>query len=78
MSYGDWLFAERVMDLRVEEEQRSARDRRQRRQAKDEGEAAGFQWIHRTGGVLVRLGRRLEQYGLPQVPSLEQQAESGR
>ena len=66
MSYGDWLFVERVMDLRVEEEHGRARARRRARQAGPRPQG-GLAWRGRwllcsLGYRLVALGAWLEGY----------------
>ena len=66
MSYGDLLFAERVMDLRVEEEQNRARARRRARQV-GQRRQGGLTWRGRwllcgLGYRLVALGAWLEGY----------------
>jgi hypothetical protein len=66
MSYGDLLFAERVMDLRVEEEQSRAKARRSAREV-GSGRQGGLAWHGRwllcgLGYWLVAVGAWLEGY----------------
>jgi hypothetical protein len=67
MSYGDWLFVERVMDLCVEEEQGRAKSRRRARQVRQQRQGRlswHGQWLLcELGYRLVALGARLEGYG---------------
>ncbi len=68
MSYGDWFFAERVMNLRVEEELGQAEDRR-RASSNRLGRRMGLAWRGRwllcgLGYRLVVLGAWLEEYSL--------------
>lgn len=68
MSYGDWLFAERVMDLRVEEELGQATARRRARQATG-GRESKLSWQGRwllcgLGYRLVAVGAWLEEYSV--------------
>ena len=74
MSYGDLLFAERVMDLRVEEEQDHAQARRRARQV-GQRRPGGLQWRVRwllcnLGYRLVALGAWLEGYNLSRTAPL--------
>jgi hypothetical protein len=67
VSYGDLLFVERVMDLRVEEEQTRANARRRARQVRSRRQG-GLSWHGRwllcgLGYRLVALGVWLEGYG---------------
>jgi hypothetical protein len=71
MSYGDLLFAERVMDLRVEEELGRATAGRLARQVKGRRESK-LSWQGRwllcgLGYRLVAVGAWLEQYSLPRA-----------
>ena len=77
MSYTDYHFGERLMDLRVHEERRQAELRRLQREARrlDQG------WLSRQscrllcqlGSLFVSLGVRLLHAGLPQpLPVREQ------
>lgn len=73
MSYGDWLFVERVMDLCVEEEQGRAKGRRRARQARQRRQG-GMAWKGRwllcnLGYRLVALGAWLEGYTLSRTAS---------
>jgi hypothetical protein len=74
MSYCDWLFVERVKDLRVEEEHDRARARRRARQVRTRRQT-GLAWRGRwlvcgLGYRLVALGAWLEGYSLSRsVPS---------
>jgi hypothetical protein len=74
MSNGEWLFGERVMDLRVEEEHSRARARRLARQV-GTGRHRGLVWQGRwllcsLGYRLVALGAWLEGYSLSRgIPS---------
>jgi hypothetical protein len=66
MSYTDWLFVERVKDLRVEEEHRRVRARRRARQVGARRQT-GLVWRGRwllcgLGYRLVALGAWLEGY----------------
>ena len=70
MSYTDYHFGERLMDLRVEEEQRQVELRRLQREARKAHQG----WLSRQrcwclcqlGSLLVSLGVRLLHAGLPQ------------
>jgi hypothetical protein len=75
MSYGDWLFAERIMDLRVEEELGRAAARRRAHEA-GVLRHAGLSWHGRwllcgLGYRLVALGAWLEAVSLPQALSTD-------
>jgi hypothetical protein len=69
MSYTDYQFGERLMDLRVQEEQRQAEVRRLQRGARKAHQG----WLYRQwcwllcqlGSLLVSLGVRLLHAGLP-------------
>lgn len=77
MSYTDYHFAERLVDLRVQEEQLQTARRRLQREAR----AAHQGWLSRqgcwlvcrAGSLFVSLGVRLLHAGLPQPRSATQQ-----
>ena len=62
---------ERLMVQRVAEERRQAKGRRLQRAAGRTGQRGLF---HQLGGLLVSVGRRLEQAGHAQTPSSREQA----
>ena len=73
MSYGDWFFAERVMNQRVEEELGRARVRRRARwvrRVRQGGLGWRCRWLLCSLGYrLVALGAWLEGYSLPRPAS---------
>jgi hypothetical protein len=77
MSYTDYHFGERLMELRVQEERRQTALRRLQREAR----AAHQGWLPRQscwllcrlGGLFVSLGVRLLHAGLPQPRSTAEQ-----
>jgi hypothetical protein len=74
MDMGDFYTNERMMQLHVKEERSQAKARGMHRT-----ESLSRSWLPRQGcwilcqmgRMLVMLGRRLEQYGLPQSVVLE-------
>lgn len=77
MSYTDFNFGERLMDLRVEDEQRQVALRRLQNQARSERRGWVFEkrcWLLcQVGNLFVSLGVRLLRAGLPQpLPTAEQ------
>jgi len=63
MWFSDYHLEERLMDLRVQEEQRQAELRRLQREAR----RAHQGWLsRRIGSLFVALGARLLHAGLPQ------------
>jgi hypothetical protein len=75
MSYGDWMFAERLMDLQVAEKLNQAAAGRRARQA-GEGRESKLFWHGRwlvcgMGYRLVMLGAWLEEYSLSRAQPVE-------
>ena len=71
----DFNFADRLMDLRVTEEQRRVRTRRLQKMSMATRTRRltplRNRLLRRSGRFLVALGERLEQHALPQVLSLD-------
>ena len=61
MTYDDFVFGDRLMDMRVQEEHRQADIRRMAREARPDRKS----WLsQRWTLVLYRLGNVLERFGL--------------
>ena len=61
MTYDDFVFGDRLMDMRVQEEHRRAGIRRMAREARRDGRAGRWALgLNRLGNVLERLGSWLQ------------------